>query len=205
MLGDGDAGPLNPAQQEMVEVIERNAQRLMSLIEDLLTLSRIEAGAFTARLEPTELAPVVSRAAASIAPSAKIKGVLLHVDVADGLGSVLGDDEQLGRALRNLLHNSVKFTPAQGEVTIRARRDGDRAVVTVGDNGIGIAHEEQRQLFTLFFRSSAAIREAIQGTGLGLVITKSIVEHHAGTIELTSTPGDGTTVTLTLPAHVTAR
>ncbi len=110
------------------------------------------------------------------------------------------DRQQLDRALLNLLTNAVKFTPAGGAVTLHARREDDDLVVTIADTGVGIPEDEQYGLFTRFFRSSLATHLAIQGTGLGLVIVKRIVEEHGGTVAIVSVPDVGTTVTVTIPA-----
>ena len=109
------------------------------------------------------------------------------------------DRDQMDRALVNLLTNAVKFTPAGGTVSLEARSQGNDLVFVVADTGLGIPENEQGRLFTRFFRSSVATRMAIQGTGLGLVIVKQIVEEHGGGISITSTPAVGTTVTVTIP------
>jgi signal transduction histidine kinase len=121
--------------------------------------------------------------------------------VGTGLGSAVVDHTQLERALLNLLTNAVKFTPAGGSVTCEVQRDEqDNIVFTVSDTGIGIPKNEQDRLFTRFFRSSLATSMAIQGSGLGLVIAKTIVEAHGGTLSVASVEGEGTVVTVSIPA-----
>ncbi|RNM13787.1 PAS domain-containing sensor histidine kinase [Nocardioides pocheonensis] len=200
LLSDGDLGDLTDAQAAGVEVIGRNSARLLSLIDDLLTLSHMETNALSLHRAPTSVSALVDGVRGQVAPVASAKSVALVLDSRPGTGSVVVDAEQLDRALLNLLTNAVKFTPPGGTVTLAARREGEDVLFAVSDTGVGIPEDEQDRLFTRFFRSSVATRLAIQGTGLGLVIVKQIVEEHGGTISVVSTPGAGTTVTIRLPA-----
>ncbi|GAA0739902.1 hypothetical protein GCM10010199_64230 [Dactylosporangium roseum] len=199
VLTSGDAGELNAAQSRMLEVVGRNADRLRALIEDLLTISKVEAGVFD--LEPCETGvhEVLSAAYAAVEPRAKRRGHRLVLAVEGQLGTVEADREQLERALVNLLVNGVNFTPEGGLVELTARAAGDHVEITVRDNGVGIDPQEQPQLFTRFFRGTFAVREAVQGAGLGLAITKTIVEGHGGEISVDSAPGAGTTFTIRIP------
>jgi PAS domain S-box-containing protein len=198
LLADGAAGPLTEKQQEWVAVVDRNTRRLLTLIEDLLTLSRIEADRFTSDLRPVELGGLLDGTVQAIRPAAAARE-LDFVAGIDDPGLVQADPVQLDRAVLNLLSNAVKFTPIGGKVTVTARQRDGAAVIAVSDTGIGIPAEEQSRLFTRFFRSSTATEKAIQGTGLGLVIVKNIVDQHRGGITVESAPGEGTTVTVTLP------
>lgn len=205
LLMDGDVGPITTEQAQMVQVAHRSSQRLLLLVEDLLTLSRIDAGAFRIRHDDVELEPVLAAAVGAVAPLAAARELTLTTDVPADLGTVDGDAAHLDRVLLNLLSNAVKFTPPGGSVWLRARREGDDVVITVRDTGIGIPAEEQGRLFDRFFRSSNAMDEAIQGTGLGLSIVKTIVEHHGGRIRAESARDQGTTFTLTLPVRAAVR
>ncbi|SHN27759.1 PAS domain S-box protein [Cryptosporangium aurantiacum] len=205
LLMDGDVGPITSDQAAMVKVAHRSSQRLLLLVEDLLTLSRIDAGAFRIRQDDVDLASLLSAAVGAVAPLAAARDLRLDADFPPDLGVVRGDAAHLDRVLLNLLSNGVKFTPPGGSVTLTGRRVGDEAVVTVADTGIGIPEDEQSRLFDRFFRSSNAMDEAIQGTGLGLSIVKTIVEHHGGRISAESRLGDGTTFTLTLPVRAPVR
>jgi signal transduction histidine kinase len=127
------------------------------------------------------------------------------VEVPDEPIHVLGDEKRLLQVLTNLGTNAVKFTPVTGEVTLSAKRDGDRVVIEVADTGIGIPGDERGRLFTKFFRSRETRRREIPGTGLGLCIAKRIVEAHEGEIELASEEGKGTTARVTLHALTEAR
>jgi signal transduction histidine kinase len=203
MLRDGDAGELGPDQERMLEVVERNADRLLGLIEDLLTLSRIESGAFRIARIPVALDGVVRAMVEELRPQALGRGVELVADVAGDVPVVLGDSAQLERVLLNLVSNAIKFTIDGGRVVVRVRPSGSTVELEVEDEGIGIPEAEQHRLFSRFFRSSTSQERAIQGTGLGLAIVKSIVEHHGGEITVRSQPGTGTTFTVRLPASVT--
>ena len=198
LMLDAEVGDLTDAQRRMLEVIARNTRRLRELIEDLLILSKIESGAFRITKTDVELTALVENALAAVAPAAAKASVGLHTD-AHGPLDLRADPDQLDRVLMNLLTNAVKFTPAQGTVTVGARREGDEVVIAVADTGMGIPQAEQHALFARFFRASNAVHQAIPGTGLGLAITRTIVDNHGGTIDVQSTEKVGTTVTVRLP------
>jgi two-component system phosphate regulon sensor histidine kinase PhoR len=201
LLLDTDSGELGDARRRMLEVIARNTRRLRELIEDMLTLSKIESGAFRISKAEVEATALVENALAAVAPAAAKASVGLHTE-ADGPLPLQADPDQLDRVLMNLLSNAVKFTPPEGTVTVTARRDGDdHVVLAVADTGMGIPEAEQQALFTRFFRASNAIHQAIPGTGLGLAIVRTIVDNHGGTIEVRSTEKVGTTVTVRLPVQ----
>jgi signal transduction histidine kinase len=200
LLLDSAAGDLAGGQRRMLEVISRNTRRLRELIEDILLLSKIESGGFRTVKRPIELARIIDSAVEAIAPAAATASVGLHTEVHGDL-PLSADPEQLDRVLMNLLSNAVKFTPADGTVTVTGRTDGDAVVVEVTDTGMGIPEAEQQALFARFFRASNAIRQAVPGTGLGLAIVATIVDNHAGHIEVRSVEKAGTTVTVRLPVH----
>ncbi len=205
MLEDGDYGVVSTTQASSLEVIGRNSERLLRLIEDLLTLNSIETSTVTLHREPTPVAYLLDGVRSQVARMAGAKSVELTLSCGQGVDTVVVDREQLDRALLNLLTNAVKFTPAGGRVDLGAQRVDADLVLTVSDTGVGIPEEEQDGLFTRFFRSSVATHLAIPGTGLGLVIVKQIVEEHGGTISIVSAPDEGTTVTVTIPADDTTR
>jgi len=200
LLEDGDRGELTSCQAHGVDVINRNGQRLFALIEDLLTLTEVESGSLVLHREPTPVAALVQDVGNRMAPAAEAKSVTLEIDYGTQAGVIVADPVQLDRVLQNLLNNAVKFTPPGGSAALHVTRVGDDVEFRVSDTGVGIPEEEQVRLFTRFFRSSVATRLAIQGTGLGLVIVKRIVEAHGGSVSIASTPGVGTTVTIRLPA-----
>jgi signal transduction histidine kinase len=199
LLREGTTDGLTDAQGRMVEAVARNAGRLRELIEDILTLARIETNEFHSQMATVDVAEVIERAIKGISPAAAKAFVGLDCDVRGPLPA-RGDGAQLDRVLVNLLTNAVKFTPAEGTVTVRAVREGDQVALTVADTGIGIPEAEKQALFAKFFRATNAIRQAIPGTGLGLPIVQTIVDNHGGSIDVDSIENVGTTVTVKLPA-----
>nr|WP_246308592.1 ATP-binding protein [Kineosphaera limosa] len=201
MLGDGDAGELSGAQRRMLDVVGRNTMRLRGLIEDLLVLNQLEATALPSDAPTISVCEIVRDVAEELAPVAARAGVSLTPEMSDG-SWIRADRVQLVRALTNLASNAVKFTPTGGRVRLTCRLSQDRRSVEVrcSDTGMGIPAEELQHLFTRFFRASNASRAQIQGTGLGLVIVRDIVERHGGTMRCNSVEGQGTTFTMVIPA-----
>jgi two-component system phosphate regulon sensor histidine kinase PhoR len=198
LLRDTDeAGPLTAGQQRMVDVIERNTNRLRNLIEDLLTLSRVEAGTFKTVRQPVDVADLVQTAVRSI-PLSNPR-LTVRVECPSHPLVAMVDPYQLDRVIVNLLSNAVKFSPGGGHVTVRVREDERDLLLSVSDTGIGIPFDEQQELFNRFFRASNAVAQTIPGTGLGLTIVRTILANHGGDVTLHSTPGEGTTVTIRFP------
>ena len=199
LLADDLSGDLTDQQQQLVERIDRNGERLLTLVEDLLTMARVEDGNLSLERVETDLRDAVRAAADEVAHSAHKGRVALTVDLPSQPVLLEGDPGYLERLAQNLVSNAVKFTDAGGEVDVSLRVTGDVAELTVRDNGMGIPQEEQGRLFQKFFRSALAIEHAIQGTGLGLNIVRSIAEAHHGEVSFESTPGVGTTFWFTVP------
>jgi signal transduction histidine kinase/CHASE3 domain sensor protein len=199
ILRDRTAGPLSTAQEQMLDSVDRNTARLRHLIEDVLTLSKIESGAFTSMMRPVSLTEIVSADVAAVQPAAAAKGLTLTWQDSDHSLMVSGDSGQLDRLVTNLLSNAVKFTPAGGTVRVGTGCDGDLAVLRVSDTGIGIPERDRKELFTRFFRASNAVEESVPGTGLGLAIARTIVANHRGDLDMASLEGRGTTVTVRIP------
>ena len=196
LLKDECASGLNPGQ--LVEVIERNAQRLLRLIGDLLFLSRIQVGRMAVELRIADFADIAAQAVEEMRPEAQRK----HIDLvlsATAVPSFAVDPARIAQLLGNLLSNAVKFTPAGGKVEVRLGTVEEQAVLTVTDTGVGIAEADRERIFERFFRTATATQQAIQGTGLGLTISKAIVEAHNGTITVDSDEGHGSTFTICLP------
>ncbi len=198
LLREEGTGGLNAAY--FAEVIERNAQRLMRLVGDLLFLSRIQSGRIAVDLRSADLADIAAEAVEEMRPEAQRK----HIDLSLSTGAVprfAVDPIRIAQLLGNLISNAVKFTPDRGKVKVRLRMDGDQAVIEVADTGIGIPAADLEHIFERFFRTATATREAIPGSGLGLTITKAIVEAHNGTISVASDEGRGSTFTIRLPVR----
>jgi signal transduction histidine kinase len=197
LLIEGDPGVPTEAQSRMLAIIDRNSRRLLELIEDLLTMSRVEAGIFELRVGPVNLAEVVEHVRETTVPAVAKAQLELVVDLGPDL-QLIGDREQLERALLNLVSNSVKFTSPGGRVAITTQSYGDEIALSVRDTGSGIPSEEQEHLFTRFFRATRSQEQEVPGTGLGLYIVKQIVELHGGTMDVFSTD-QGSTFTMRLP------
>jgi two-component system phosphate regulon sensor histidine kinase PhoR len=199
IIQDREAGPVTAQQAAMLDAVSRNGRRLENLIEDMLTISKIELGAFTSKLRPVDLARLIPEPVDLITPSMHDGGITFDVSAPDEGLMVNGDAGQLGRVLMNLLTNAAKYTPQGGRVTCTAAAEDDDAVLIVQDNGMGIPEDEQESLGTPFFRASNAVRREIQGSGLGLSIVRTVVAHHHGKMELQSVEGAGTKVTVLIP------
>ena len=204
LLTDPELEDLTERQTRMLEVVYRNTERLRRLVEDLLSLSSSDSGLtpeWTAQLDVDE---ALSNVRAALAPLLRGRELTLEVDVARDLPEVIGRPDQLERILDNLLSNAVKFTPDGGRVRVTVDTHNDALVIVVEDTGHGIPEDELPYVFDRFFRTRTASDLAIQGTGLGLAVTKALVEEQGGTVVLTSAPGQGTTATVRLPASVVA-
>jgi signal transduction histidine kinase len=188
-------------EHRMIEVIDRNSKRLLGLVDDLLTLSRVDSGVLGPGDDPVDVGELIASATAVLGPGAQAAGVTLETDVPDPAPAVRGDRGQLERAIINLVSNAIKFSGRGAQVTVRvtAGEQSDEVQIQVIDTGMGIAADELPQLFTRFFRTSEARRRAIQGTGLGLAVVREIVERHHGSVSVQSVPGEGTTMTVCLP------
>jgi signal transduction histidine kinase len=201
LLEDGMAGELVPEQKQMIDVIERNAERLLAMANDLLTLASYEsAEAPVSRLEPLDLRSVVKASHGSVTGLLSGRSLELVEDLPDRPIMVNGESVYLERALTNLLSNAIKFTRDGGRIVTTVRlEDAETCTLSVSDTGVGIPEDEIQDVFRRFFRSSNVRADAIQGTGLGLSIVRSIVEQHHGQIDVHSNSGEGTTFTITLP------
>jgi signal transduction histidine kinase len=208
LLGDASSGLLNDEQRQYLDVIDRNANRLLRLIEDLLLLSRLEARTLQLRTAPVRLSELVRTAVTERLPAAENAGLRLVVETQDG-PELTCDETRLHQVLDNLLNNALKFTPAGGSVTVRAAPSSSGWQLSVADSGVGIPAAELARVFSAFFRGSNTTagggQPAAPGTGLGLVVSRAIVELHGGTIQVASTEGAGTTVTVTLPTRPARR
>lgn len=200
LLSDGSLGNLAPSQLDALARVTSNSHRLLALIDDLLTLSKVAESGVQVVATGFDLREAVTEACALVAPSyAAPRRLDVDVDLPAVELPVEGDRDMLERVVVNLVGNAVKFTPDGGSIRVRLEPRSHEAVLQVVDDGIGIPEDEQGSLFTRFFRSSLAQGQEIQGSGLGLSITRSIVERHGGSIGVSSAPGVGTTVEVRLP------
>jgi two-component system phosphate regulon sensor histidine kinase PhoR len=199
IIQDKEPGPLTARQTAMLDAVSRNGRRLLNLIEDMLTISKIELGVFTSDLRPTDLSRLIPEPVDMITPSMQDGGITFDARLPGEELMVNGDAGQLGRVLMNLLTNAVKYTPRGGRVICTATAKDGHALLVVQDTGMGVPEDEQESLGTPFFRASNAVRREIQGSGLGLSIVRTVVGHHHGKLELESVEGVGTKVTVRIP------
>ncbi len=213
-------GPLSEKQRDRLEKVHRNGRNLLSIINDILDLSKIEAGRLDMSLTMTDLEPLIEEVLPTIEPQAQTKGLNLKVELQTRMPQILADPIRIRQILINLLSNAVKFTK-EGNVTLQVcsilvkngqsnmmplpitgwLSDGYWAIVSVSDTGIGIAPENQAEIFEEFKQIDSSTSREFEGTGLGLAITKRLVEMHNGRIWLKSVLGVGTTFFVALPAE----
>ncbi|MNR78894.1 Alkaline phosphatase synthesis sensor protein PhoR [compost metagenome] len=198
LLAEGDAGPLNSEQQSYLGQMLTGAHELHGTVEDLLELSRIQAGKLTLSCSATAFAPVVFAAVDDLKVRAAEKGVNLEVRV-DVPGEVVLDGERVMEVIHNLVENALKFTPSGGGVSVQAHADGERILTEVRDTGIGIPDEALPKLFKRFQQVDMSSTRQVGGLGMGLAISKAIVEAHGGQIGVMSEPGRGSRFWFTLP------
>lgn len=192
-------------QQQFHQAILKESERLQRLVEGLLDFGRMEAGHMAYRLETLDLGSLVQEVAEHVSRDTASTGHRIEVDSAEPLPAVLGDRDALGYAIRNLLDNAVKYSPDNKIVHVRLSNANGRVAIHVRDRGLGIPTHEQREIFEKFVRGATSSSRNIAGTGVGLAMARQIVDAHHGTISVESTPGEGSTFTIDLPAEPAAR
>jgi signal transduction histidine kinase len=201
-------GEVNDKQLEYLHDIHSSGQHLLTLINDVLDLSKIEAGRMELDLSSFDLGQLLEHSTMLVRERAQRHGLALELDVGDGLEEWVADARKVKQVVVNLLSNAVKFTPNGGRITVRARhlngaegQGGEAAEVAVIDTGIGIAPDDQALVFEEFRQASGDVLRKSEGTGLGLALVRRFVELHGGRVTLASAPGQGSTFTFTLPKH----
>jgi signal transduction histidine kinase len=193
-------GDLNERQTEYGKGIYESSQRLLSLIDDILDLATIESGHMSLELETVDVHVLLDSVLGLTRERVLRKSLKLDFDCPENIGLILADERRLKQALFNILSNSVKFTPEEGEITVSARRVEDNIVITFTDTGIGIPAEDQARIFGRFERGDQPGARRT-GVGLGLSLVQSFIKLHGGDVELESAPGVGTKVVCRLPAR----
>jgi signal transduction histidine kinase len=188
-------GELNGKQLEYLNDIHASGRHLLSLINDILDLSKIEAGRMELDVQSFAGPPAFESALALVRERALKKSIALSLKCDPALGEVRADERKFKQILLNLLSNAIKFTPEGGCIAVDARLNGAGLEIAVSDTGIGVAPKDQAAVFEEFRQ----VGPRSEGTGLGLALTRRFVELHGGSIRLDSTPGQGTTFTFTLP------
>jgi len=194
-------GDVNPKQEQYVSIILTSGRHLLSLINDILDLSKIEAGRMELELTTFDLALAIENTVTLVRDRAARHDQNLVLDLAPDLGEYVGDERKFKQILLNLLSNAVKFTPDGGRIGVWAARTDDAVEISVSDTGIGIAPEDQEAVFEEFRQVGTDYVRKREGTGLGLALTRKFVELHGGKVGVESEPGKGSTFTLTLPVR----
>ncbi len=192
-------GPVNEKQRHYLEIVARQTESLSKLINDLLDLSRIEAGIIEVKRDEVNLRQVALDVLAQLDNLAQEKGISMRTDFPDDLPPVSGDADRLGQVFMNLIHNAIKFTPPGGRVDVEAFRQGDHCLVRIRDTGLGISAQDLPKVFNKFYQVDSSTTRQQSGTGLGLSICRELVHAHGGRIWVESARGKGTTFSFTLP------
>jgi signal transduction histidine kinase/CheY-like chemotaxis protein len=199
VLIDRMVGDINPKQEEYLEDVISSGRHLLSLINDILDLSKVEAGRMELEQTTFDLPVLLEDILKLVRERANRHGIQLSLDVDDRLGDFTADERRIKEVLLNLLANAIKFTPDGGKISLSARPDGDFVFISVTDTGIGIAPEDQELIFEEFRQVGSEKARKTEGTGLGLTLAKKFVELHGGSIWVESEPGHGSTFTFKLP------
>jgi signal transduction histidine kinase len=197
VLSEKMFGELNAKQLEYLEDILSSGQHLLNLINDILDLAKVEAGRMELSVATFELAGTLANATVMVRERAVRQGLALETEVDPAVGWLEGDERKVKQVLFNLLSNAVKFTPEGGRILLAARPIGDQVEISVSDTGLGIEPDDQARIFDEFYQVGPGRTQ--EGTGLGLALTRRLVELHGGQIRVTSVPGEGSTFTVLLP------
>jgi hypothetical protein len=192
------AGPLNEEQIKQMTMVQGSARHLLALINDVLDISKIEAGQLSLSVAPFELKPSIEKTIKMVLPLAEKKGLNLIFEINHDLGTVTTDQRRFEQILLNLLNNAIKFTE-KGHVGLSCRSDERHYVLAVSDTGIGISSEEIPSLFKPFHQIDTGLTRRYEGTGLGLSICKKLLDRMGGSIQVESRLGQGSTFTIRLP------
>jgi len=203
----GAAGSLNDSQMRFLQVVRTNTDRLATLVNDLLDISRIEAGRVVLSWQPLEPQYLI-RSAVDLISRRSIderRMMAVKVEIDDKIPPAFGDRERVQQILDNLVQNAYQYTPDNGQIIIRAQVVEDMLQFSIQDNGIGVPLEDHTRIFERFFRGEDPLVLATSGTGLGLSIVKHLVEMHGGRIwfESSGLPGLGSTFSFTIPLYIT--
>ena len=198
IIDENEADGLSEAGHSQLQTVGRNARRLDGLVQELLLVTHLRSGSFSVQPEIVDIGEIVRQERMDLEPVAAKAGIALSCRV-DPVRPLHADPARLTQMLANLVSNAIKFTPEGGHVDVAVREQGRQCLIEVTDNGVGIDRREREKLFERFYRGETARNDRVQGVGLGLAITKAIVEAHDGTIEIDSEPGVGSTFRVRLP------
>jgi signal transduction histidine kinase len=200
VLSERMFGELNDKQEEYLKDIHASGQHLLSLINDILDLSKIEAGRMELELTDFDLPMAIDNALTLVRERAARRGIVLRTTVDQRVGQIQADERKVRQVLLNLLSNAIKFTPEGGRIEVRAQPVNESIEVSVTDTGVGIAPEDQEAVFEEF-RQVGATDKKVEGTGLGLALSRKFIALHGGKIWVRSQVGAGSTFTFTIPVR----
>lgn len=200
LIRGGAAGTASADMRELLDIALTNADRLITVINDILDIFQLERGEMRMRMAPLYLPKSVERVMEAVATQAQLRQVCLEVDLPESLPAVCGDARRIEQVLVNLLANAIKFSPERSRVIIAARAQGERVVISVQDFGRGMSPDFQARLFSAFEHAQSALTRESQGAGLGLAICRRIMDAHGGEMRVESEEGKGSTFYVTLPA-----
>ncbi len=201
MLLDGDLGKISSEQREFIEKTYESNERMIRLINDLLNVSRIEEGRYLYKKVPYDMTELTQSLIDSYEDEAKKRKIEIEfIKPKESLPQAMIDVEKMGLALQNLIDNAIKYTPEKGKVTVGIDYDKKEIVVYVKDTGIGIPESQQERIFSKFYRGSNVLKRETEGSGLGLFITRNVIEAHEGKVWFESELGKGTTFFFSIPA-----
>jgi signal transduction histidine kinase len=199
LVADGMAGPTTGEQREYLGRVLEGAEALLALVNDMLDMSRIEAGRLTLARDAVDVGWALDQAIRAIGAAAEAKAIVITAEAAAGIPPASADEERLHQILRILLSNAVKFTPEGGAVTLRASAGEEGIRIEVRDTGVGIAPEDLPRMFRRFEQADGSATRAHGGAGLGLALAQRLVAAHGGLIGVESRPGVGSAFWFTLP------
>ncbi|MDO8885393.1 response regulator [Candidatus Oleimmundimicrobium sp.] len=201
LLLEQEAGNVNQTQREFLSIVKQNNDRLVVLINDLLDISKIESGRVHLRIKSYNLAEILAEVVNTFKTLANQKKQIIKLRISKNLPKIAADRDKMSQVMANLISNAIKYTPTGGTIKIGTKRNDSRVEIYVTDTGIGVSPEDQKNLFTKFFRVDNSLTREIGGTGLGLSICKKIIELHGGKIWVDSELGKGSTFTLSIPIY----
>ncbi|MEI7770807.1 MAG: HAMP domain-containing sensor histidine kinase [Chloroflexales bacterium] len=199
LLQDEIYGPLDKRQQRALDTVDQSGRQLLSLINDVLDLAKMEAGKLDYTFDMVSVGDTCTQCMRMIRPQAEGKGIIVKLEVDPDVGAISSDPQRLRQILLNLLSNAVKFTQEGGSIGLRAIRVGAVVELTVWDTGIGISADDQARLFQPFTQLDMRLARRYDGTGLGLALVSQLVALHQGSVSVESAPGKGSSFTVRLP------
>ncbi len=201
ILMSGELGKVEGKQTEYFKILKENSNRMIDLVRDLLTVSRIEEGSLMIKKEKISIEPIVKKIISRFKPLVSASNVEIKLEAGENLPSVFVDAHQIEIIIENLFDNAIRYIKGEGEIKIKLEQRNKTLYFEIKDTGVGIPKDDQKFIFQKFFRSENAVRQQTQGSGLGLFIAKSIIERSDGQIGFESEENKGSTFWFTLPIN----